>query len=235
MGKNKLDKIAISLKKEYGDFNHYNKMNPLDELVFIICSIKRNEKICLLMFRALKNEFPSYEKMLKASQRKLSKVLSPYGLQNEKSFAIKEILRSITKSFGKPTLNPLKKMDDIECESFLVHLRGVGKKVARCVMLYSLGREVFPVDSNCWRSCDRLGIIDWRHGKSLSPKDMDLLQSKIPARLRYSLHVNFVAHGRKICLSKNPKCHLCVIKKYCSDLRKCEIKNSFRRNSRKEF
>lgn len=215
MGKNKLDKIAIILKKEYGDFNHYNKKNPLDELVFIICSIKRNEKICLLMFRALKNAFPSYDKMLKAPQRKLSKVLSPYGLQNEKAFTIKEILGSITRSFGKPTLNPLKMISDSECESFLLNLRGVGKKVARCVMLYSLGREVFPVDSNCWRICDRMGIIDWRHNEVIGHKDMDLLQSRIPVHMRFSLHVNMVSHGRNICTPKNPKCHLCVIINHC--------------------
>lgn len=227
MGKNKIDEIAKILRKEYGDFNHYNKKNPLDELVFIICSIKRNEKICLLMFRDLKREFPSYEKMLKAPQRKLSKVLSPYGLQNEKAFAIKEILISATRSFGRPTLAPLRMINDSECERFLLNLRGVGKKVARCVMLYSLGREVFPVDSNCWRICHRLGIIDWRHKAGISPKDMDLLQSRIPSRLRYSLHVNMVSHGRKICLSKNPKCHICVINDYCpspnqnANLKKC--------------
>ena len=215
MGKNKIDKVAKILRKEYGDFNHYNKKNPLGELVFIICSIKRNEKICLLMFRALKREFPSFEEMLKAPRRKLRNVLSPYGLQNEKAFSIKEILRSITKSFGKPTLNPLKKMNDSECESFLLNLRGVGKKVARCVMLYSLDREVFPVDSNCWRICHRLGIINWRHNEGVSPKDMDLLQSKIPPRLRYSLHVNMISHGRNICTPINPKCNLCVIRNYC--------------------
>ena len=218
MGKKKLDKIAVSLKKEYGDFNHYNKKNPLDELVFIICSIKRNEKICLQMFRALKREFPSYEKMLKAPRRKLSKVLSPYGLQNEKAFAIKEILRAATRSFGKPTLAPLRMMSDSECERILLNLRGVGKKVARCVMLYSLGREVFPVDSNCWRVCHRLGIINWRHNEVIDQKNMDLLQAVIPPHLRYSLHVNMVSHGRNICLPKNPKCQLCVIKKYCTKL-----------------
>ena len=215
MGKSKIDKTAIRLQKEYRDFNHYNRKNPLDELVFIICSIKRNEKICRLAFRDLKRAFPKYKEMAKAPQNKISTILSPYGLQNEKAFAIKEILRTTIKSFGNPTLNPLKMMTDSECENFLVNLRGVGRKVARCVMLYSLGREVFPVDSNCWRICERLGFIDWRHNKGISPRDMDMLQSRITASLRASLHVNMVSHGRKICLPKNPRCHLCVIRSFC--------------------
>jgi endonuclease-3 len=30
--------VAAALKKRYHDFNHYNLKDPLDELLFIICS-----------------------------------------------------------------------------------------------------------------------------------------------------------------------------------------------------
>ncbi len=211
-----INNIAAKLKEKYGDFNHHNKKDPLDELIFIICSIKRREHLYLLAFRDLKKAFPSYKKMSEASLARLSGVLAPYGLQNEKALAIKEILRALVEKFGRPTLSPLKKMGDRECEAFLIGLRGVGKKVARCVMMYSLGREVFPVDSNCWRVCHRLGWINWRHKADvISSKDMDLLQARIPVQLRVSLHSNMVSLGRNICTVKNQKCSSCVIKGYC--------------------
>lgn len=214
-----INKIAAILQKEYGDFNHYNKKDPLDELIFIICSVKRSEQRYRLAFRDLKRAFPNYKILSDASLTQIREVLAPYGLQNEKARSIREILGAIIKEFGKPTLSRLRKMNDGECEDFLLGLRGVGKKVARCVMMYSLGREVFPVDSNCWRIAHRLGWINWRHkANAISSKDMDLLQARIPAKLRASLHLNMVSHGRNICTVRKPKCNFCVIKKNCLNL-----------------
>ena len=150
----KVSEIAEILKTEYKDFTHHNKSNPLDELLFIICSIKRSEKVYLASFKTLKKNFPSHKALLEAPVEKISGILASSGLQNQKALMIKQTLTAITERFGRPTLTPLKKMSDAECEDFLLGLHGVGRKVARCVMLYALGRQVFPVDSNCWRiSC----------------------------------------------------------------------------------
>ncbi len=212
----KINIIAEKLKKKYGNVIHHNKKDPLDELLFIICSIKRSEKVYLSAFRTLKREFPSYKKLLNVSQEELSNILAPFGLQNQKSLVIKEILKKIIACYGKPTLKPLKKMKNQECEKFLLGLRGLGKKVARCVMLYALNRRVFPVDSNCWRVSCRLGWVNWpRHRKSITAKDMDLLQALIPPHLRYDLHVNMISHGRAICTFLNPKCSQCTVRNYC--------------------
>ncbi len=214
--KNTQSPISFRLKQYYVDEARHNKKNPLDELIFIICSIKRSEKVYLQAFNALNRKFPSYAKMSAATFLDIRDTLAPFGLQNEKAKTIKDILSSISKHFGKLSLAPLKNWNDQECEEFLMSLRGVGKKVARCVMMYSLGRNVFPVDSNCWRVGYRLGWVNWTSWKTtISANDMDLLQNKIPARLRYSLHENMVFHGRKICTPINPKCNICPISTYC--------------------
>lgn len=114
---------------------------------------------------------------------------------------------------------PLKKMRDEECEGFLTGLPGVGKKVARCIMLYSLNRQVFPVEAHCWRITSRIG---WngsdRNISSRTNAAMDYLQNLIPPALRFSLHVNMVSHGRKICTARKPKCSECVIMTYCQKI-----------------
>jgi endonuclease III len=213
----KVEEISEALRKEYKDFDHYNKKNPLDELLFIICSIKRSEKVYLSSFRTLKKAFPSYQKLLEAPVEKLSDIFASAGLQNQKALMIKQTLTAITEQFGRPTLTPLKKMSDTECENFLIGLHGIGKKVARCVMMYALGRQVFPVDSNCWRISSRLGWLKSSPDKAgyYSVKEMDFLQAKIPPALRLSLHVNMVSHGREICRSQNPHCNKCLISSYC--------------------
>ena len=54
----RIEEVALLLKKEYGDFAHHNKKNPLDELFFILCSVKRSEKVYLEAFKSLKQNFP---------------------------------------------------------------------------------------------------------------------------------------------------------------------------------
>ena len=209
-------RVALELKKEYKNFAHHNKKNPLDELFFILCSIKRSEKVYVKAFKSLKRNFPRYDLLAAASTKKISRTIFWGGLQNQKAAIAKEIINRLIESFGKPTLAPLKKMSDEECESYLTSLPGVGKKVARCVMLYSLDRQVFPVDAHCWRLAHRLG---WngadRQNGNCSNKAMDLLQALIPPKLRFSLHVNMVSHGRKICTAHKPKCCECSIVFFC--------------------
>ena len=211
--------IARKLKNEYKDFSHNNKKNPLGELVFILCSVKRSEKVYLNAYRTLKRVFPKYEMLAATPIRKLSKVIAWGGLQNQKASAVQAIIKTLIKQFGKPTLAPLKKMSDEECEQFLVSLPGVGKKVARCVMLYSLNRQVFPVDSHCWRIANRLG---WNkktcNSKKCSEQEKDYLQKLTPPSIRFSLHVNMISHGRMICTARYPKCNTCAINQYCRQM-----------------
>jgi endonuclease III len=95
-------------------------------------------------------------------------------------------------------------------------LPGVGVKTARCVMLYSLDRKVFPVDTHSIRLFENLGIIS-------SPLRFeyaqDPLQQLVPLDLRYSLHVNAVAHGRETCVPRAPKCDVCPIADLCVNRR----------------
>lgn len=213
----KVAEVSEALQKKYKDFTHHNKSNPLDELLFIICSIKRSEEVYIASFKALKREFPSHKKLLEAPIEQISSILASAGLQNQKALMIKQTLTAITERFGRQTLTPLKKMSDSECEDFLLGLHGVGRKVAHCVMMYALGRQVFPVDSNCWRISCRLGWIKSSANRNgyCSVKEMEALQSKIPPELRFSLHVNMVSHGREICKNRDPNCDGCPILKYC--------------------
>ncbi len=209
--------IARALSNKYHDFHHFNKKNPLDELLLILCSVKRSERVYLKAFRSLKRAFPKFVDLYNAPTDLITNEVLWGGLQNKKASTVKAIMETIVDRFGRPSLSKLNHMKDEECEEFLLSLPGVGKKVARCVMLYSLDRKVFPVDTHCWRIAQRLYWVEPTvPGSKCSSTDMDCLQEKIPLELRFSLHVNMVSHGRKICSSRNPKCNLCPISKYCA-------------------
>lgn len=73
--------VAEILRQKYQDYSHHNKRNPLDELLFIICSVKRSEIVYLRAFRTLKQAFPRFEDLVKASTKKLVSRVSWGGLQ----------------------------------------------------------------------------------------------------------------------------------------------------------
>jgi endonuclease III len=212
----KVEEIARILSKCYGDHAHNNKVNPLNELLFIICSVQTNKTLYQSTYANLKARFPTFRQLANAAEDEIYSIIAHGGLARQKAQNLRAILTRVETDFGRPTLSPLRKMDDAECERYLVSLPGIGKKTARCVMMYSLDRDVFPVDSNCWRICRRLGWVRaTRPNRSCSPRDMDRAQAGIPPMLRFSLHVNFVSHGRVCCLPSKALCDECLIWQFC--------------------
>lgn len=210
------EQVAPILLRCYGDHAHYNRRNPMEELLFILCSVKTQESSYLSTYSALREEFPTFSSLAEAPAEYIAKPLASGGLQKQKSMSIRKICDAIIGRFGRLTLAPLRRWDDAECEAFLTSLPGVGKKVARCVMMYSLDREVFPVDTHCWRIALRLGWVRaTQKDGHCSPRDMDRLQKKIPPPLRFSLHVNFVSLGREWCIAGTPLCGSCPLGHLC--------------------
>lgn len=208
--------VAERLSAEYGDWNHHNLADPLDELMFIMCSVKTAEIVYLRVFDDFKTAFPISDALVGASEQEIARSLARGGLQRQKAAAIRALLDELIKRYGSVTLEPLRVLPDAECEAMLTSLPGVGKKVARCVMMYSLEREVLPVDTHCWRIVQRLG---WFRATTkdghCSSRDMDRVQAGIPRGLRYGLHVNLVSHGREVCVARRPDCESCVIATLC--------------------
>jgi endonuclease III len=218
--------IASLLKERYRDFDHRNPLNPLADLIFIICSVQTSKSKYERAYSSLRKRYPTFQELREASFSGLCVALAPSGLASQKARYIFELMRRLTLEFGRPTLSPLRSWSDDDCERFLCGLPGVGKKVARCVMLMALGRAVFPVDVHCWRISKRLGWIcsNSRTSRtSPTPREMDMLQERIPAEHRYSLHVNFISLGREFCKSDKPDCCRCPIKAYCSFSGRVEV------------
>jgi endonuclease III len=211
-----IESVAALLTDRYRDHAHYNRKNPLEELLFILCSVKTSEKSYRRVYAGFRREFPSFDRLAEAPAERLAEPLVPGGLYRQKSLALRKTMDAIITRFGRLTLAPLRGFPDEQCERFLTSLPGVGLKVARCVMMYSLGRAVFPVDTHCWRVARRLGWVrPTTTDRHCSDRDMDRLQTKIPPHLRFSLHVNFLSLGREICTARNPDCPRCPVAGHC--------------------
>lgn len=189
-----------------------NKSDPLDEILYIILSGQTGEGIYQPAYAAFKAAFPSWEDVAAASVENIALAIKSAGLSTQKAAYISGIARETKASFGQATLDPLWQMKDADAENYLCSLPGVGIKSARCVLMYTLGRTVFPADIHCLRVMSRLGWIDW-HGQR-NEYCADAAQNGVPPRLRKMLHIRFIQHGRAVCRAR-PKCEVCVLNKTC--------------------
>jgi len=188
----------------------------LDELVFVMLSTRTPEARYVRLYDEFHDRFGSWEAVARAPLQDVISALETGGLARRKANDLLEIFRRLERDFGQVSLEALERMTDEDAEAYLTSLPGVGLKMAGCVLMYSLGRAVFPVDTHTWRICKHLGLASG--GRVPTRRQADELQSLIPPRIRYTLHVNAVALGRAICNGPEPKCDDCPINELCPKL-----------------
>ena len=109
------------------------------------------------LFGGLKRRFGKWEELLESPASTLIELIKSGGLGVKKSLQIRSLLQKIKADFVCCDLGSLKGKPEHEIQDYLVALPGVSLKVAKCVMLYTLGAEVLPVDAHVHRVARRLG------------------------------------------------------------------------------
>jgi len=209
----KIQSVTSLLEEAYQSPRLGNKVNPLNELLYIQLSLRTTGPSFERTYTHFKKCFPKWEDVYQASEAEVAGSMFNAGLSMQKASNLKKILQVLIDDFGKLSLSSLKKLSDEELENYLCSLPGIGKKSARCIMMYSFDRAVFPVDSHCFRIIKRLGWIGKK--EKYTDKVADKIQGFIPKSVRYSLHVNMVAHGRSMCHPVYPRCSVCPILQLC--------------------
>lgn len=206
----RLKTIDRLLGKEYGEPRR-TRGDPLDALVRTILSQNTNDKNSATAYAAMRAAFPAWRDVMNASVQELENALRPGGLARTKSRRIQRILRAIAQQ-GDLNLDYLDSLPTDEAEKALLGFEGVGPKTARCVLLFALGRDAFPIDTHIERVLKRVGIVP--AGMS-AERAHSYLPQLIPEGRCHALHVNLITHGRNVCHPRNPACHRCVLKRAC--------------------
>lgn len=204
--------IEPLLREAYGQPRHHNKRDPLAELVFILLSTQTREAEYRRMFTVLWHRYRSWNRLRTAPSGEVASLIRFGGFATRKVALLQRLLDCIHSDRGTTSLRFLRNLSDEEAMRYLTSLPGVGLKTARCVLMYSLGRQVLPVDTHVWRIANRLGWL--RGGKHPDDRRSEELERGIHPALRHSLHVTMIAHGRSVCRAR-PRCDRCVIAQLC--------------------
>jgi endonuclease III len=164
-------------------------------------------------FAGLKERFPSWDAVLDAPTIAVADAIRPGGIADVKARRIQDILSEIESREGAPLLDRLNELSDEDAEAYLRSLPGVGPKTAACVLLFSLGRPAFPIDTHVHRVAGRLGLVRPDATAEAAHRE---LGPAVPPDIRYSFHVGLIRHGREICKPRLPRCSSCALFDLCA-------------------
>ncbi len=207
-----IKKINRRLIKVFGTKKLTPHKDPIGELVRTILSQNTSDANRDKAYKRLKEKFPAWEELYTARVDSIRAAIKPAGLSSIKAPRIKNILKHLSNGDGNPDLSKLSKKSVKEGLKYLTSFKGVGNKTAACVLLFSFGKKVFPVDTHIYRVSQRLGLVPDSCGRD---KAFEILNEIIPPNLYYQLHLNFIDLGRNVCKPKKPLCDECILSDIC--------------------
>ncbi|RLC89426.1 MAG: endonuclease III [Chloroflexi bacterium] len=209
----KVLEIHRRLAHAYGDIRWRSSSDPLCELVRTILSQNTNDHNRDLAFERLRAQFPTWKAVRDAPAEKVIQAIRPAGLAPSKGPRIQKILQRLTEERGELSLEFLRELPLAEARAWLTGLNGVGPKTAAIVLLFSLDRPAFPVDTHIHRVTRRLGLIPPRTSRE---KAHALLAKIVPPELYYPFHIEIIEHGRRVCAARQPRCESCILRDLCN-------------------
>jgi len=211
----KLVWVHEKLARVYGPVQCRPHSDPLEQLIQTILSQNTSDINSDRAWRSLKKAFRTWQEVLDAPESKVRHSIRKGGLAGIKAPRIQNTLRIIREREHKLSLARLRKMSSEEVMVYLTTIPGVGVKTAACVLLFSMGRPVMPVDTHVHRVTKRLG---WAP-QNASPEDIGpMIEKKLPPELILPMHLYLVEHGRRICRARNPLCAECPLAAKCERL-----------------
>jgi endonuclease III len=209
----KTARITLVLEKHLGIPDRRKPLSdPLDMLIATMLSQNTNDTNSHRAYTELRRRFPSWALAAAARPAELRAAIRTGGMANQKAPRIREALNAVHRLYGAYDLNALRRKSSEHVIRELTGLHGVGTKTAACVLLFALGRDVFPVDTHVHRLCTRLGLAP---GSRTPERTFAAMKDLVPRGKAHSLHTNFIRFGRSVCRTSNPRCSVCPLYADC--------------------
>ncbi len=206
----KMKRVDAALAKVFGSPT-WQTEDPLDSLIATILSQNTNDKNSGAAYDAMRRAFPTWRDVMEAKPSALERALQPGGLAKTKAARIQCLLRALERRGGLD-LEFLRPLSDARAEEALLAFDGVGYKTARCVLMFALGRDVFPVDTHIERILKRLEIVPEGFNADACHR---FVADLVPKGRALPLHLNLIHHGRAVCHARHPECGVCVLRRSC--------------------
>jgi len=202
--KQRSKKLVRLLKKTYPDVEcALIHDSPFQLLVATILSAQCTDVRVNATTPLLFKKYPTAEKLAKATQPAVEKIVKPLGFFRAKAKNIRNMAQAVVKQHAgeiPPTLDEL------------VALPGVGRKTANVVLGTSFNiPSGVVVDTHVKRICNLLGLTESNNPEII---ERDLI-AILPKKEWIMWSHRLIHHGRQICIARRPQCAECPLLKEC--------------------
>lgn len=198
--------VADRLAEEYPgtatDLCALDHSNPYELLVATILSAQTTDERVNMVTPAVFAKYPQPEDLAAADPAELETIIQSTGFYRNKTRSLMGMAAALVERFGGEVPRKL---------SDLVTLPGVGRKTGNVVRSVALGEPGLPVDTHVLRLSRRLGLTE-----RTDPVKVELeLNPMVRADERGALSLRLILHGRRVCMSRKPRCDACVLADVC--------------------
>ncbi len=202
--KERVKEIVKILNEEYGtDYKCYlDHKNAWELLVATILSAQCTDARVNIVTKDLFVKYPDVYAFAKANQSELEKDIYSTGFYKNKAKNIISCAREVIERHGGEVPS------DIDS---LTNLSGVGRKTANVIRGNIFDEPSIVVDTHVKRISNLLGLT-----KEQDPVKIEYdLMKCLPKEQWILYNLQIIAHGRKICIARRPKCSECVLAEVC--------------------
>lgn len=205
----KVLKILERLKKVYPDAKiALNFENPFQLLIATILAAQSTDVGVNEAAPELFKNYPTPEKMAKATREELDKYISKVNFHWNKTRLIKDASQMIVDKFGGEVPSNLEDLDS---------LPGVARKTANVVLSCAFGKpEGIIIDTHMIRMSQRLGLTDSKDPVKI---EQDLMEI-VPKNHWIDFPLMLILHGRHFCTARPHTCQNCPLEDLCPDMKK---------------
>jgi endonuclease-3 len=180
--------------------------NPFQLLVAVILSAQCTDKRVNLTTPAIFKQFPTPQKMAKASFEQMFALIKSISYPNNKAKHLIGMSQLLVDNFNAEV--PL-------TVDALITLPGVGRKTANVITSVVDKQPNMAVDTHVFRVSRRLGLVPMTATTPLAVEKA--LIKHIPTALVHTAHHWLILHGRYTCLARSPKCNACGLVSFCKE------------------
>jgi len=186
----------------YPEFEGLDYDNTLQLLIAVILSAQCTDARVNKITPALFARFPAARDYAECDIKELQQLIKKSGFYKSKAKNIRACCVELVNRFGGEVPATLED---------LVTLPGVGRKTANVILGHAFGKPGVTVDTHVGRLSRRLGLT--RHS---DPVKVELALAEIVPEEEW-LHFSgrLIMHGRKVCLSRKPRCEKCQVADLC--------------------
>lgn len=203
--KQRVAAILPILKRTYPDAKcSLDHRSPLELIVATILSAQCTDDRVNIVTKTLFKKYKSAKDYAGAKPEVLEKDIQSTGFYRNKAKSIRAMAASLIERHGGKVPDTMEALTD---------LAGVGRKTANVVLGNAFDKNVgVVVDTHVTRLSNRLGLTS--HAIDAVKIEHDLIPIVPKSDWTLWSHL-LIAHGRKICQARKPKCEICPIFDHC--------------------